>query len=192
MKIDNDKEFESLKEAKVKSEKIFEGQVISLYKDTVKVPGGKLATRELVRHNGAVCMIPVTEDGKIVVERQFRYPSNSVLTEIPAGKLDSVDEDRLEAAKRELREETGLIADTWIDLGIYYPTVAYADEEINMYLCSGFTKTERNLDEDEFIDVYEVPIEELVKDVMAGKITDGKTQVGILKAYYYLNGQNGE
>lgn len=178
--------FENLKEKQVSSEEIFDGYILHLFKDTIELPNGKEATRELIRHVGAVAVVPITENGKVIVERQFRYPLDSVITEIPAGKLDSKEEDRLSAAKRELEEETGITAVEWINLGDYYPAAAYCDELITIYLARGLTYGERHLDEDEFLNIEEVPLVELVRDVMDGKITDGKTQVAILKAHYYL------
>ena len=182
-------EDKNLREEFVSSELIFDGFILHVHKDAVTLPDGKPATREVIRHIGAVCVVPVTDDGKIIMERQFRYPLDSVIWEIPAGKLDSKTEDRLEAAKRELREETGYTADEWIDMGVYYPAAAYTDEKITMYMAKGLHKGERDLDEDEFLDVYEVPLEDLIKDVMSGKITDGKTQVALLKANNLLNRQ---
>lgn len=176
-------EITRLGEQMVSSEDIFDGYVLHVKYDHIKLPNGKEATREIIRHIGAVCVVPVTADNKVIVERQFRYPINSVITEIPAGKLDSSTEDRLEAIKRELREETGYTAEEWTDLGLYYPAPAYSDEKITMYMARGLHKGENDLDEDEFLDVMEVPIEELVRDILEGRITDGKTQIAILKAY---------
>ena len=156
--------------------------ILHVFKDTVQLPNGNPATRELIRHVGAVGVIPVTEDGKVIVERQFRYPLGRVITEIPAGKLDSFSEDRLSAAKRELEEETGYTADEWIDMGDYYPTPAYCDERITLYLARGLHQGQRHLDEDEFLNFEAVPLSQLVEDVMEGRITDGKTQVAVLKA----------
>ena len=175
-----------LEEVKIASKEIFDGHILHVYKDTVELPNGKEASRELIRHIGAVAVVPLTDDGNVIVERQFRYPLGQVITEIPAGKLDSFDEDRLEAIKRELREETGYVADEWMELGDYHPAAAYTDERITLYLATGLPKGERELDEDEFLDVIEVPLIDLVKDVAAGKITDGKTQVAILKTYLLL------
>ncbi len=175
-------ELEKLGEKTLTSEKIFDGNILHVTKDMVSLPNGNEASREVIRHIGAVCIVPVTEDGRVVMERQFRYPINEVITEIPAGKLDSKDEDRQEAAKRELKEETGYTADNWIDMGIYYPAAAYSDERITMYLATGLHKGERHLDEDEFLNVELIPMGQLVNDIMSGKITDGKTQVAILKA----------
>jgi len=180
------KDFENLKEKKITSEEIYDGKVVHLYKDTVELPNGRTSIREVIRHIGAVAVVPLMDDGKVVVERQFRYPLDSVITEIPAGKLDSKSEDRLDAAKRELQEETGFLAKEWIFLGDYIPTVAYCDEVIGIYLAKGLFKGERHLDEDEFLNVRYVDLNELVEDVMQGKITDGKTQVAILKVWKYL------
>ena len=174
--------FENLTEVKTDSQEIFDGVILHVYKDTVQLPNGKPATREVIRHVGAVGVIPITEDGNVIVERQFRYPLNRVITEIPAGKLDSFTEDRLSAAKRELEEETGYTATEWIDMGDYYPAAAYCDERITLYLARGLSLGQRHLDEDEFLNFESVPLSQLVEDVMAGRITDGKTQVAVLKA----------
>ena len=178
--------FENLREVKITSQEIFDGAIVHLFKDTVTLPNGNPATREVIRHIGAVAVVPVADDGKVIVERQFRYPLDQVITEIPAGKLDSFTEDRLAAAKRELEEETGYTADTWTALGDFHPTAAYCDEKITLYLATGLHQGERHLDEDEFLNVMAVPMEELVADIMAGRITDGKTQTAILKAHLAL------
>ncbi|MCR5398274.1 MAG: NUDIX hydrolase [Lachnospiraceae bacterium] len=178
----NTEELRQLGEEKITSEDIFDGEVLHVKKDIVRLPNGNSAGRELIRHIGAVCVVPVTEDGCVIMERQFRYPINMVITEIPAGKLDSSDEDRLEAIKRELREETGYEAQDWVDMGLYYPAPAYSDEKITMYLARKLTKGSRSLDEDEFLNIVKIPIKDLVDDIMSGVITDGKTQVAILKA----------
>lgn len=173
----------NLQEIQVSSETIYDGNVLHVREDMVELPNKNIASRELIRHIGAVCVIPVTDDGKVIVERQFRYPVNRVILEIPAGKLDSADEDRLEAAKRELREETGMTAEKWTDIGEYLPAPAYSDERITMYLATGLHSGEQDLDDDEFLEVFRVPLKELVDDVMAGKISDGKTQIAVLKAW---------
>jgi len=175
-------DFKNLTEVKTDSQEIFDGVILHLFKDTVELPNGNSATREVIRHIGAVGVIPVTDDGKVIVERQFRYPLDSVITEIPAGKLDSFTEDRLSAAKRELEEETGYTAKEWISMGDYYPTPAYCDERITLYLARGLELGQRHLDEDEFLNFEFVPLADLVADVMSGRITDGKTQVAVLKA----------
>ena len=180
------KDFKNLEEITNKSEEIYDGQVVHLFKDAVQLPNGKEAIREVVRHIGAVGIVPMTEDGKVIMEKQYRYPLGRIVTEIPAGKLDSKTEDRLAAAKRELEEETGLVADEWISLGAYIPAAAYCDEVIELYLAKGLHQGVRNLDEDEFLNIVAVDIQELVDDIMAGKIADGKTMAALLKAYYFL------
>ena len=175
-------DFKNLAEVQTDSQEIYDGVILHVFKDTVSLPNGNPATREVIRHVGAVGVIPVTEDGKVIIERQFRYPLDRVVTEIPAGKLDSFTEDRLSAAKRELEEETGYTAKEWISLGDYYPTPAYCDERITLYLARGLALGQRHLDEDEFLNFELVPLSDLVEDVMNGRITDGKTQVAVLKA----------
>ena len=175
-------EKKELAEVQISSEDIFEGKILHLVNDEVRLPNGETSGREVIRHIGAVCIIPITDDNEVIVERQFRYPVDEVLTEIPAGKLDFKDEDRLEAAKRELREETGYIADEWTDLGFFYPAAAYSDEKITLYMARGLHLGERELDEDEFINVVRVPLKDLIEEVMSGKIPDNKTQMAILKA----------
>lgn len=179
-------EYEQLKEVPVDSQQIRAGRILDMRVDRVQVYNGSLATRELVRHLGAVCITPVTKDGRIVLERQYRYPVDRVLTELPAGKLDFKDEDPLEAAKRELREETGFRASDWVFLGDFYPAAAYSDEHIRMYLARGLVKGERDLDPDENINVFTLPLAEAVDAVMRAEIPDAKTQLAILKAAEYL------
>ncbi len=182
MRIDREHELRALRETQVASEDIFEGKILHVKKDTVALPNGEQAYREIIRHIGAVCVIPVTEDGQVIVERQYRYPIDRVITEIPAGKLDSREEDRLSAIQRELREETGYTAEEWISLGDFHPAPAYSDEYISMYMARKLHRGERHLDEDEFLDVMTVPLSELAEDVMAGRISDAKTQTAVLKA----------
>ena len=173
---------ERLKETTVASEQIFDGKILHLYRDDITLPNGAPAERELIRHIGAVCVIPVTDDGYAVMERQYRYPVGEVILEIPAGKLDSKEEDHEAAARRELEEETGYQARELIPLGKFYPACAYSDEAIWMYLAKGLTKGDRHLDADEFLDVELIHLKDLVKQVMDGQIPDAKTQIAILKA----------
>lgn len=175
-------DFKNLAEVKTDSQEIYDGVILHVFKDTVSLPNGNPATREVIRHVGAVGVIPITDDGNVIIERQFRYPLNRIVTEIPAGKLDSFSEDRLSAAKRELEEETGYTAKEWIPMGDYYPTPAYCDERITLYIARGLEHGQRHLDEDEFLNFEAVPLSELVEAVMGGRITDGKTQVAVLKA----------
>ena len=182
MHFDTASESARLREKQLTTEDIFDGVVLHVVRDTVALPNGNTSVREVIRHIGAVCVIPVTEDNRVVVERQYRYPLDRIILEIPAGKLDAPDEDRLSAIQRELREETGYSADEWLEIGDFHPAPAYSDEYITMYLARGLRKGQQHLDEDEFLDVCTVPLKDLVEDVMAGKISDAKTQVCILKA----------
>ena len=177
-----------LRETQVDTADVFDGVLLHVKKDTVSLPNGKLAPRELIRHPGAVCVVPLTADGKVLIERQFRYPVNEILTEIPAGKLDGKGEDPELAARRELLEETGAQAKELIYMGKFYPTCAYSDEVIHMYLAKGLTFGQRKLDEDEFLNVETVPLDVLVSEIMAGRIPDGKTQAAVMRAYVMERG----
>ena len=175
-------EDKQLREYMIDSTVVYEGRMLHVECDKVKLPNGHESTRELLRHVGAVAIVPINEKGEVAMERQFRYPLDRVITEIPAGKLDSYEEDRLDAAKRELMEETGITAGKWTSMGNFVPAAAYCSELITIYLAEDLTLGERKLDEDEFLNVIWIPLDELVEDVMNGNITDGKTLVGILKA----------
>ncbi|MBQ8302674.1 MAG: NUDIX hydrolase [Clostridia bacterium] len=173
----------SLKESGVSREIIYDGAVLRVVKDEVTLPNGKGAVREFCMHIGAVCVIPVLDDGRVIMERQYRYPHSREFFEIPAGKLDFVGEDPLTAAKRELREETGGVAESYTFLGELDTTPAITDEKIHMYLAEGITFGDRELDEDEFINVELLPLAELYRMVMAGEIKDAKTQIAVLKVW---------
>lgn len=177
---------DNLFEKQLNSENVFKGMLLDVYSDDIELPGGHKSKREYIKHVGAACVVPIDSDGNIIIEKQFRYPFHKVLTEIPAGKLDSKDEPHLQAALRELKEETGFSAEKMVYLGEFLPTCAYSDEVIHMYLATGLTRGEQNLDDDEFVSVEKMPLGEAVKEIMNGNITDGKTQAAILKAYLYL------
>ena len=168
-------------EKKIKSEQIFDGKIVKLFVDDVELPDGRVAKREIVRHPGAVCVIPVTDDGCVIMVRQFRYPFSSVLLEVPAGKLE-YGEDPLSAVKRELSEESGVEADKIEFIGKIYTSVAIFDEQIYTYLATGLTFKKAHPDEGEFLEVEKIPLDALVKMVMDGEIPDAKTQIAILKA----------
>ncbi len=173
-------------EKQVESELVFDGSVVRLYKDKVELPDGTCSMREYVKHIGAVCVIPVTDDGEVILERQYRYSVGRVLIEIPAGKLDYVGEDFREAALRELREETGAVAAEMIDMGDYFGSPAIMGEHIRMFMAKGLTFGETDLDEGEFLEVFKIPLSEAVDMVLRGEITDGKTQVAVLRAAVML------
>lgn len=173
-------------EKTVSSEKIFEGRVINLKVDTVELPGGALATRELIEHPGGVAVVPVDENGFVYLVSQYRKPYEEIVLEIPAGKRDK-GEDALLGAKRELSEETGLVANKYIDLGKFYPTPGYVDEVIYIYLALDLKEGIAHPDEDEFVELQKIHIDKLCDMIMKNEIKDGKTIAGILKAKMYLN-----
>ena len=174
-----------LTETQVTSEEIFHGKVVHLFRDTVRLPNGKTATRELLRHPGASAIVPLTDEGNVILVRQYRYPFAQVMLEIPAGKLDP-GEDPLVCAKRELTEETGYEAEEIVPLGVFYPSVAILNEKIHLYLARGLTFRATNPDDDEFLNVEQRPLREMVEAIMRGEVQDGKTQTAILKTWLLL------
>lgn len=178
-------EYARLAETRTGRQEIFSGKVVRLVRDTVRLPDGKETGREVILHNGAVC-VAALRDGKILLVRQFRYPFGQVIWEVPAGKLDFPGEDHLEAAKRELSEETGYTAENFRFIGEFYGSPAILGERIYMYLATGLKAGKRHLDDDEFLDVFEIPFEEAVKMIARGEIPDGKTQAAVLKTALLL------
>lgn len=170
-----------LTEKKLTSTEIFDGVVIHLFKDTVELPDGREAVREIIRHPGAVCVLPIDGDGNAYFVKQFRYAFNKVTLEAPAGKLEK-GEDITEAALRELKEETGLSAAKITYLGEMYTTPALIDEIIHLYIAEDLSLGEQSLDEDEFINVEKISLDSAVEMVINGKIKDSKTQTIILRA----------
>ena len=171
-----------LEEKTISSESIYDGKIIKVKKDTVLLENDTHAFREVIMHPGGVCVVPITQDNEVIFVRQFRYPYSRQLLEIPAGKLDA-GELPLECGKRELLEETGCTAKEYKFLGELYPTPAYLDEIIYMYMATHLTYTEQNLDEDEFLEVEYIPLKKAVDMVLSGEIKDSKTQTALLKAY---------
>ncbi len=169
-------------EKKVLSREIFNGDIVHLFKDNIILPNGKGATREVIKHCGAVAIVPILEDGSVILERQFRYPINSVITEIPAGKTDCEGENIIDAARRELLEETGYEAGKLIPIGDLYTSPAFLTEVIHMFVATDLTFKGRHLDEDEFINIFTMPLCELCGKILSGEICDAKTQLSVLKA----------
>ena len=173
----------NLIEKQIKRAEIYDGTVLHVVKDTIELPNGKQGLREFCLHVGAVCVLPLLPDNTVIMEKQYRYAHNRVFFEIPAGKLNYKEEDPLEAAKRELQEETGAIAGKYTFLGELDTSPALLDEKIYMYLAEDLTFGDRDLDEVEFLDVEKVPLSELHDMVMKGEIKDAKTQIAILKVW---------
>ena len=168
----------TFEEKTLKSEKIYKGAIINLRRDKVTVQGGT-SYREIIEHNGGAVIAALTEDKKLVMVRQYRKPADKVMLEVPAGKIDP-GEKPLEAAVRELKEETGYTAEKVEFLTQFYPSVGYSEEVLYLYLCTGLTPGETNFDENEAIDIEEVELDRLFKMAMSGEIDDAKTLIAIL------------
>jgi ADP-ribose pyrophosphatase len=168
---------EHLKETKVDGQLAYDGHFLRVQKDTVRLPDGKSATREYIRHPGAVVILPLFEDGTVLLERQFRYPLDRVFIEFPAGKIDA-GEDPLVCAKRELLEETGYTATDWQFVCTIHNAIAYADEHLEIYIARGLTAGQSKLDDGEFLEIFKAPLDEVLAWVKEGKITDVKTIIG--------------
>ena len=176
-----------MEEKTISSNLIFDGKVIHLHLDNILLPDGNTGFREYCTHNGAVCVIPITKDGDVICVRQYRYAIRKPLLEIPAGKLDSIDENPDDAVRRELREETGAISGKITYLGLYYGSPALLNEKIYMYLAEDLSFGDCDPDEDEFLEIVKIPLSELVKMVLSGEIEDGKTQSAVLRAHAILS-----
>ena len=161
---------------RVQRELKYKGTILSMYADTIKVPNGNTAVWDFIGHQGAAAVVPVTDDGKILMVRQYRNSVDRYTLEIPAGGLNSKDEPTIEAAARELEEETGYAS--------IVTAIAFCDEVIDIYLATGLKKTQQHLDEDEYIDVYAYTPQELADMIYSGKIQDSKTVAAIMA---YIN-----
>jgi ADP-ribose diphosphatase len=168
-----------LTEQRVSGERVFDGALLKVHRDTVRLPDGSQGTREYVRHPGAVAIVALFEDGSLLLERQFRYPHRRDFIEIPAGKLEP-GEPHLETAKRELLEETGYTAAEWKHLCVIHTAIGYTDEEIDLFLAKKLQKRERKLDHGEFLEVLEVDFGEALAMIRDGRITDAKTVAALL------------
>ena len=175
-----------LEEKTISVEKIYEGKIIEVTRDKVLLENGSEAFREVVHHSGGVCILPLNDKGEVLFVKQFRYPYKEVLLEIPAGKREE-GEDPKDCGIRELKEEVGAKSKNITYLGKLYPTVAYDTEIIYMYLAQELSFAEQDLDEDEFLDVVKIPLDEAYEMVIRDEIPDAKTQIAILKAWSILN-----
>jgi len=171
----------NLEEKQLKAEYLYKGRIINLRRDQAELPNGETALREVVEHPGGVCVAALTDDNEVLMVRQYRYPYSETIMEIPAGKRDHKDENPLECGIRELKEETGATAEQFIFLGELYPSPGYCGEIIWLYAATKLTFGEQCTDDDEFLTVHRVPLEEAVEMIMSGEIKDAKTQAAVLK-----------
>ena len=167
-----------LTESMIDSTRIYQGKLLKINVDRVRLPDGSQSAREYVVHPGAVCIIALLADGRVVLERQFRYPHHRAFIELPAGKIDP-GEDPLATAQRELKEETGYEAAQWRHITTIHPLIAYSDEHIEIYLATGLTLKQRQLDAGEFLEVFALAPSDALGWVREGKITDVKTVIGL-------------
>ncbi|MDG5787688.1 NUDIX hydrolase [Evansella sp. AB-P1] len=169
---------ERFTEKTIKKDLIYKGRIIDLSLHEVTLPNGGTSKREIVNHPGAVAVIAVTEENKLILVNQYRKPLEKVIAEIPAGKLEK-GEDPLECAKRELEEETGFIANKWTDLSSFYTSPGFADELIYLFLAEELSEGTENLDEDEFVECFEVTLDEAERLIKNQSIHDAKTIIAL-------------
>jgi ADP-ribose pyrophosphatase len=172
-------EHKDLTEHQMSSEDVFDGVLLKVRRDVVRLPDGSSGGREYIEHPGAVAILPILDSGEIVLERQFRYPLHRTMIEIPAGKIDA-GEAPLATARRELLEETGYSARDWRHLLTFHPVIAYSTERIEIFLARGLTKQEARLDEGEFLEVFTAPLATALEWVRNGTITDSKTIIALM------------
>lgn len=166
-----------LRETRIDGELAYDGHFLKVTRDRIKLPDGSESQREFIRHPGAVVILPLLPDGRVLLERQFRYPNDRVFIEFPAGKIDP-GEEALACAKRELEEETGYTAREWNFVCTIHNAIAYSDEHLDIFLARDLTQGEAKLDEGEFLELFTATIPELLEMVRHGEITDVKTIIG--------------
>lgn len=175
----------NLEEKTTLETEIYHGRIITLRRDEIELPNGKKSDREFVTHPGGVGIVALTDDGYVFLVNQFRYPYKSEILEIPAGKLDK-NEDPLSCGKRELLEETGISAEKYTSLGRLFPSPGYTNEIIYLYLAENLSYGSMDPDDDEFLEVKKVSLDDAVKMVMSGELPDSKTQTALLKTWMLM------
>ncbi len=177
----------NLEEKQLKAEYLYKGKIINLRRDEALLPNGNTAFREVIEHPGGVCVAALTDKNEILMVKQFRYPYEEIIMEIPAGKRDRKGENPLECGIRELKEETGATASNFFPLGAIYPSPGYVDEVVYMYGATNLTFGNAQPDDDEFLSVEKIPLDKVLEMIMSGEIKDAKTQTAILKLKYLLD-----
>lgn len=165
-------------ESRLAGETVWQGRLLEVHRDEVRLPDGRTSVREYIRHRGAVVILALDQDGKILLERQHRYPLGRDFIELPAGKIDP-GEDTLACARRELLEETGFEADEWTYVTTVYPCIGYADERLVFYLARSLAWRGHRRDADEFLEVFALPVAEALDWVRTGRICEAKTVAGL-------------
>ena len=166
-----------LRETRLDGETAYDGKFLKVSRDRIRLPDGTESHREYIRHPGAVVILPLFEDGRVLLERQFRYPNDQVFIEFPAGKIDP-GEEHLACARRELEEETGYTASDWRFVCTIHNAIAYSDEHLEIFLARGLTAGTQKLDAGEFLETFTTTVPELLEMVRRGEITDVKTIIG--------------
>jgi ADP-ribose pyrophosphatase len=177
-------ESQELVETKLNSRETFSGRLLHVYLDEVRLPDGTTSTREWIRHPGASAVLPVFENGDVMMVKQFRYPLSQVFYEVPAGKLDP-GETPGSTAERELREEAGLVCGQYAYVGHFYPSIGYTNEIIHLYVAWDIETVSQNVDDDEFLIKERLPFRQAVEMVHSGEISDGKTMITVLRAWHW-------
>lgn len=167
-----------LYEQQINTTKVYEGKLLHVHRDEVRLPDGKSSFREYIRHPGAVVVLPITDSGELILERQHRYPLGRDFIEVPAGKIDP-GEQTLACAQRELLEETGYKAREWSYVTTVYPCIGYADEQLVYYLAKGLEYEGHRRDADEFLEIFTLPLEQALAMVKSGEICEVKTVIGL-------------
>lgn len=170
-----------LTEKRLSSKKVYDGVLLHVYSDEVQLPDETTSVREWIKHPGASAVVPVFEDGTVMLLKQFRYPPKQTFIEVPAGKIDP-GEDSKTTAERELLEESGIRCEHLVEAGSFYPSVGYADEIIFVYVAWGLSLESKNVDDDEFLLNYRIPFSQALKMIKMGEISDGKTICSLHKA----------
>jgi ADP-ribose pyrophosphatase len=178
---------DALTETQLTSQTVYHGNLLHVRRDTVRLPNGGETGREYIVHPGAVLVVPVLDDGRLVFERQFRYPLGRAFIELPAGKIDP-NEDTLVTGQRELLEETGYTASEWRYLAALHPCIGYSNEIIHIYLATDLQEGEHRRDHDESLEIFTMTMDEAMEALRRGEITDGKTMIALFWAEKHLNG----
>lgn len=175
---------EQLRETTIHSERVYDGKLLQVYFDEVRLPDDSTSTRDWIRHPGASAVVPVFQDGSVMLLKQFRYPPRELFIEVPAGKLDEGEAPEI-AARRELTEESGLVCTNLVHTGSFYPAIGYADEIIHIYAAWGLSATDKNEDSDEFMLNHRIPFSDALNMIESGEISDGKTICALTKTFLW-------